>query len=98
MYGADNLTTNGILDPETTTSNSDEWYGNVVGENVPVPLPNTTRAIRVTIVARTVRQFAGVNTFKLQAVEDRIANPATDNFRRRTLSTTVEIRNLAGSP
>ncbi len=98
VYGADNVTVNGILDTESTTANADEWYGNVNAETVPVPLPNSTRAIRLTIVARTVRQFSGVNTFKLQAVEDRPANAATDNFRRRVLSTIVEIRNLQGSP
>ena len=98
VYGADNVTANGILDAETTTAGTDEWYGNVNGEVVPLPLPNSTRAIRITIVARTVRAFTGVNTFKLQAVEDRLANGATDNFRRRVLSTIVEIRNLQGSP
>lgn len=98
VYGADNVTVDGVLGTESATAGADEWYGNVVGETVPTPLPNSARAIRITIVARTVRQFTGVNTFKLQAVEDRIANTATDNFRRRLLSTTVEIRNLQGSP
>ena len=75
-----------------------EWYGNVAGEAVPLPPSNALRAVRVTIVARTTRQFSGVNAFVLKALEDRAANSTTDNFRRRILSTTVEIRNLSGSP
>ena len=98
VYAADNLTADGVISPESTTGGADEWYGNVVGEAVPLPLPNATRAVRVTIVARTTRQFSGVNAFVLKALEDRAANSATDNFRRRILSTTVEIRNLSGSP
>ncbi len=98
VYAADNVTANGVIDAESTTAGADEWYGNVLGETVPLPLPNATRAIRVTLVARTTRQFSGVNAFVLKALEDRAANSATDNFRRRILSTTVEIRNLAGSP
>ena len=50
------------------------------------------------MVARTTKQFAGTNTYKLGALEDRLANAATDNFRRRTLSSIIEIRNMGGSP
>ena len=97
VFGAD-TSGDGILSAESTSAGADEWFGNVNGEAVPATLPNTTRAVRVSIVARTVRAFTGVNTFRLNALEDRLANGATDSFRRRVLSTTVEIRNLQGSP
>jgi type IV pilus assembly protein PilW len=98
VYGAD-TNNDGLLSAEdNVTANADEWFGNVIGENVPLPIPSSVRAIRISIVARTIRQFAGNATFKLNALEDRTANTANDNFRRRILSTTVEIRNLSGSP
>jgi prepilin-type N-terminal cleavage/methylation domain-containing protein len=98
VFGADSVTTDGVLSAESTTAGADEWFGNVNGEAVPLILPNSTRAVRISVVARTVRQFTGVNTFRLGALEDRLQNGATDNFRRRILSTTVEVRNLNGSP
>ena len=88
----------GVVTEIGAAAGDDEWLGNVSGETIPDPLPVSVRAIRITIVARTTKQFTGINTFKLGAVEDRAANGATDNFRRRTLSTIVEIRNFGGSP
>nr|MBA2540760.1 PilW family protein [Deltaproteobacteria bacterium] len=88
VFGAD-TSGDGILSAESTTAGADEWFGNVSGEAIPAVFPNTTRAVRVSIVARTVRAFTGVNTFRLNALEDRLANAATDSFRRRVLSTTV---------
>ena len=88
----------GTLSELGAAAGDDEWLGNVSGETIPSPLPASVRAVRISIVARTTKQFTGVNSFRLGALEDRAANSLTDNFRRRTLSSIVEIRNLGGSP
>jgi len=86
---------------DTSAAGADEWQGNVNGEipdnSVFVPA-GPVRAVRISLVARSTIAYSGVNTYKLGAVEDRPANGAVDNFRRRTLSTIIEIRNLEGSP
>jgi hypothetical protein len=87
----------GVLAVENATPNNDEWLGNVAGETVYTTQTNV-RAIRITLVARTTKEAMGVNTYRLPAIEDRDANVATDNFRRRILRSTIEVRNLGGSP
>ncbi len=87
----------GVLAVESTTAGADEWIGNVVGE-LPYAGASGVRAIRITLVARTAKQAQGINTYLLPAVEDRVVNVATDNFRRRLLKSTIEVRNLGGSP
>jgi len=87
----------GVLTEVGAVANDDEWILNRTGEIVPALFTNL-RAVRITLIARSPRQFQGVNSFILPAIEDRAANGATDNFRRRILSTTVEVRNLGGSP
>ncbi|MBX3155459.1 MAG: PilW family protein [Deltaproteobacteria bacterium] len=67
-------------------------------------LAGPIRAIRVTLVARAPRGLPGPPTFAHVPAEDRNAATdgawigATDNFRRRVLTSTIEIRNLGGSP
>jgi len=101
---ADGKLTNtaGTASEDNTTVNGDEWIGNFAGELPASPtvfVPTTSlRAVRISLVARTAREYTGVNTFNLGALEDRAANAGTDNYRRRALSTIVEIRNLGGSP
>lgn len=92
----DNL--NNIIDPENNPSAAgDEWHGNNSGDILFTLQPNV-RAVRLTLVARTAKQATGVNAYVLPAIEDRPANAATDNFRRRILSSVLEVRNLGGSP
>ncbi len=89
---------NRIINLENAPSAAaDEWHGNNLGD-VTYTTQVGVRAIRITLVARTAKEATGVNAYRLPAVEDRVANAATDNFRRRLLSTTIEVRNLGGSP
>lgn len=80
-------------------ANDDEWHFNVLGDTPP-PLVTVTpwRAVRITVGARSIVETSTVNDSVRPAAEDRDAATAGDPFRRRNLSTTVEIRNLRGSP
>lgn len=75
----------------------DEWFYNVTGETA---TGTTVRAVRVTLVARTANQLAGmtVPAFKRPKAEDHEQSTTFDAYRRRNLRTTVELRNLGGSP
>lgn len=73
----------------------DEWVYNVAGD---AALAGDLRAIRITLVARAASALAGVGTFFRPAAEDRDAATVADGFRRRKLTSVVEIRNLGGSP
>ena len=77
----------------------DEWYYNVDGDSDPPAMTTTPpRALRITLVARSTIEDNDSPTSTRPAVEDRSAGAGPDEFRRRILSTTIEIRNLAGSP
>jgi prepilin-type N-terminal cleavage/methylation domain-containing protein len=95
----DNNPADGQITEVGVVAGDDEWYFNVGGETMPVgPLP--IRAIRVTLIARGVFTNAvstTVNSFFRPKAEDHAAG-AGDNIRRRVLQSTVEIRNLQGSP
>jgi prepilin-type N-terminal cleavage/methylation domain-containing protein len=88
---------NGITDDGITPTTGDEWQYNIVGDG---PLVGTLRAVRVTLVARTLSGLIGnLKSFNRPAVEDHAAAaPNTDNFRRRILRTTAEVRNMSASP
>ena len=59
----------------------------------------TLRAARLTIIALTKQALqGGTSTFKRPAAEDHPAASSNDNYRRRVLTSPVEIRNLGGSP
>lgn len=89
---------NKVINTENTPSAAgDEWHGNNLGD-LQYTNQAGVRAIRITLVARTAKEATGVNSYKLPAIEDRAANATTDNFRRRILSSTIEVRNLGGSP
>ncbi len=74
---------------------STEWaYSSGTGA-----LVGAIRAVRVTLVGRNVEALKGGTAgFYRPAAEDRPASSGPDKFRRRTLTTTIEIRNLGGSP
>jgi type II secretory pathway pseudopilin PulG len=71
--------------------NTDEWFYNAPGDSAP---PSITlgqwRALRVTI---TARDRLGRGNSARPAAEDRAAG-SVDSYRRRTLRTQIEIRNL----
>jgi prepilin-type N-terminal cleavage/methylation domain-containing protein len=91
-------TGNGITDDGTTPTTVDEWIYNIAGDINPAG--GTLRAVRVTLVARTLSGLIGnLKSFNRPAVEDHAAAPVnSDNFRRRILRTTAEVRNMSVSP
>jgi len=63
------------------------------------PLAGAIRAARITLVVRSADQLVGgAATFKRPAAENHPIAATFDAFRRRVLKSTVEIRNLGGSP
>lgn len=88
---------------ESASANSDGWLNNVANTVETSPVQNavgsTLRAIRVTLIARTASQLLGNTTlFTRPAAENRTASATADNYRRRVLKSTVEIRNTGVSP
>jgi prepilin-type N-terminal cleavage/methylation domain-containing protein len=78
-------------------NSTDEWFYNNSGDaDPPTVLSKPWRALRVTVTARTTTEDT-VDWSSRPAAEDRIAG-ADDGFKRRTVSTSIEIRNLTGSP
>lgn len=80
--------------------NGDEWFGNLPGETMPVVVPpatNTMRAVRLSLVSRAIAPVSGIAGYFRPALEDRDAATATDNFKRRVLTSMIEVRNMLGS-
>jgi len=62
-------------------------------------LAGKIRAARITLVVRSANQLVGgAATFKRPAAENHPIAVTFDSYRRRVLKSTVEIRNLGGSP
>jgi prepilin-type N-terminal cleavage/methylation domain-containing protein len=77
-------------------SSADEWQGNATGD---VALTGDIRAVKIAIVARDTTALMGVPSFYEAAdVLNHTGSTTADNYRRRMLESTVEIRNLTGSP
>jgi len=81
----------------TSGTTSDEWAGNVATDTLP---SGTIRAVAVVLVSRDTAPLTGTASFypPLDALNHPLGSASADNYRRRMLSSTVEIRNLAGSP
>jgi prepilin-type N-terminal cleavage/methylation domain-containing protein len=78
--------------------NDDEvWYNNP-GDTAAVPAGAVPRAVRLHLIARSVAEQSDLPTYTRPAAGDRGASSAVDQFRRRVMSTVIEIRNLQGSP
>jgi len=90
----------GIDESGDKTIATDEWaYSGVVGTPSPFTNGKTLHAIRITLVARAATPLGGAAaTFTAPTVEDHNPSGPADAFRRRMLSTSVEIRNLGDSP
>ena len=78
----------------------DEWYYNHEDDTPP---PQTIgakpyRALRVTVVARSMDETTSQPTSIRPKAEDHDAASSADVYKRRALSTRIEIRNLQGSP
>ena len=79
-----------------SAANDDEWQGNVLGDGA---LTGNLRAVRVTMVARAAKaNSTGATPFVRPKAEDHAAGTVADQFRRRVLQATVEVRNYQGSP
>lgn len=81
-------------------ADDDDWVYNRAGDTVPLaPIPaGTIRAVRITLIASATGKVTGVGTFLRPAAEDRPVSGVADNFRRRVLTSVIEVRNLGGSP
>lgn len=85
----------GVLKEVGKAVGDDEWAFNVAGEVLPA---GPIRALRITLVARATQATAALPTFLRPAAENHPAATAADGFRRRSLTSTIELRNLQGSP
>lgn len=85
----------GALTEVGLAANDDEWTHNRAGETQPA---GAIRAIRVTLVSRATGKRVNATGQVRPAAEDRAAATETDGYRRRALTTTIEIRNFGGSP
>ena len=81
-----------------TQDSLDEWFHNDTADDPP-PSPTVTpwRALRLTVVARALVEDARGDWSARPDVENR-AGELRDGYRRRVVSTIVEVRNLEGSP
>lgn len=86
------------IDEVGADGDDDDWIYNHAGDaNVPDLATNPYRALRVTVVARSVDEVSSEPTSSRPSAEDHAGATELDVFRRRTLSTIVEIRNLEPS-
>ncbi len=72
----------------------DQWVFDVAGDTIPLGSP---RAVRISLLARAVGRLTGTTTALPPQIGDRAPWGTADNFRRRALTSTIEIRNLEGS-
>jgi prepilin-type N-terminal cleavage/methylation domain-containing protein len=87
---------NGRIDDDAAAAgDDDDWVFNHPDDTLPA-LPY--RAIRLTVIARSIDDTTTKPTSQRPGAEDREGAATRDVFRRRVLSTTVELRNLEGSP
>ena len=92
----------GAIAEQGLAANDDEWTGNVAGDPLPGGVPGTRiRALRITLVARTVKALTVGPASYLRPAAENHAGATTgneDRYRRRVLKSTIEIRNMGGSP
>jgi Type IV Pilus-assembly protein W len=92
--GVDRSGSGYAIDSGNTT---DDFYGNAVGDTLITS--GSIRAVRIWLVARTTSGLVGnITPYKRPAVADHAAATASDQYRRRILTTTIEIRNSVESP
>jgi prepilin-type N-terminal cleavage/methylation domain-containing protein len=85
----------GAISELGSSANDDEWAYNVSGD---AALSGSIRGVRVSLVAKALKPLTGAATFTRPALEDHAAASTSDAYRRRVLSSVIEIRNLGGSP
>jgi hypothetical protein len=89
-----------VGDDVAAAGDDDEWIYNHPDDSDPQAAVEAVpyRALRLTVTARSIGETTSVPTSIRPPAEDREGGTEADVFRRRSLSTTVEIRNLRGSP
>jgi prepilin-type N-terminal cleavage/methylation domain-containing protein len=87
---------NGVITDGGLGSTTDEWIGNASNDVLPA---GSIRAVQIAIVSRDTSLLTGTPSFYQPAQAlNHDGSSTADNYRRRMLNTTVEIRNLTGSP
>ena len=85
--------------PSDKTIDADEWAYSAAAGAFTDDGTRKLHAMRVTLVARPAsRLVATTATYTKPVIEDHNPGGSPDTFRRRVLSTTIEIRNLQDSP
>ena len=88
-----------IGEDQAGSGDDDDWVFNHPSDTAPQPMTfKPYRAIRLTVTARSLDDTSQSPVSRRPAAEDRPEAAARDELRRRSLSTTVEIRNVEGSP
>jgi prepilin-type N-terminal cleavage/methylation domain-containing protein len=81
----------GWIDPGT------EWA--FAGAAVTFTAGRDLRALRISLIARATTALPGTAaSYRREAIENHPQAASQDTFRRRVLTTTVDVRNLLGSP
>jgi hypothetical protein len=88
------------LGAESTAVDGDEWFGNLPNESITAaPISTGTeimRAVRLSLVSRALVPVTGTAAYFRPALEDHDGG-TTDNFKRRVLTSLIEVRNMQGS-
>jgi prepilin-type N-terminal cleavage/methylation domain-containing protein len=88
----------GIDADQNGAISANEW---AYSATTPGALSGTLRAVRITLTARAPQQligYAAQHAFFRRVAEDYPADTGGDAWRRRVLTSTVEVRNSGGSP
>lgn len=90
----------GVDESQDQTIDADEWgFSGAAGTPATFTLARDLRAIRITLISRAPVGLPGTAAnFRREAIEDHAAAVTLDTFRRRMLTSTVEVRNMSGSP
>jgi prepilin-type N-terminal cleavage/methylation domain-containing protein len=93
-FGVDLDDSGQLVDAANST---DEWFRNDPADAAtPALTGGLWRAARITIVSRSTVELTDQPLSTRPQVEDRAAASTADPFKRRALSTTIELRNLGG--
>lgn len=84
---------------QALSGDDDDWVFNHPSDTAPASVTvKPYRALRLTVTARSLDDTSQSPASRRPGAEDRAEAPDRDELRRRSLSTTVEIRNMEGSP
>lgn len=88
---------NGITE-NAAVQNGDEWsYNYEAAAESTLDPTSVVRGVRITLITRS-GPVAGIGNYTRPKASDHAASTVPDNYRRRTLQSVIEIRNVGGSP